>query len=110
MVTSLKAYYRLIRSIDGNASGLSGRKAARATRSAARSVLPEGTDTKIVVTANARAIRHFLNVRGGLEDDEEMRLVIAHSLKEVSKDAPSIFANFEAGEMPDGSPVVRKTS
>ena len=40
------------------------REKMRAIRSIARSVLPNATETKIVVTANARALRHFLKVRG----------------------------------------------
>jgi thymidylate synthase (FAD) len=33
-------------------------------RQAARSVLPNATETKIFVTANARALRHFIELRG----------------------------------------------
>ena len=38
----------------------------RAIFSAARSVLPNATDTKVLVTGNARALRHFLKIRGGI--------------------------------------------
>src|SRR5262249_36540115 len=33
-------------------------------RQAARSVLPNATETKIFVSANARALRHFIEMRG----------------------------------------------
>ncbi len=42
---------------------LSKKEFKRAIRSAARSVLPNATETKIVVTANARALRHFFEIK-----------------------------------------------
>ncbi|WP_445169517.1 FAD-dependent thymidylate synthase [Mycolicibacterium sp. Dal123E01] len=45
--------------------GLSERESLRASRSAARSLLPAATETKIFLSANALAIRRFLSQRGG---------------------------------------------
>ena len=42
-------------------------------REAARSVLPNATETKIFVTANARALRHFIEMRGDAAADVEIR-------------------------------------
>src|SRR4051794_4112542 len=42
-------------------------------RQAARSVLPNATETKIFVTANARALRHFFFLRGNLHAEDEIR-------------------------------------
>jgi thymidylate synthase (FAD) len=83
------------------------REYLREIRSAARSVMPEGTETKIAFTANARAIRHFLDIRGAIIGDEEMRLVGALLLEMVRKDAPALFEDFRVDELPDGSPIVR---
>lgn len=80
----------------------------RAIRSAARSVLPNATETKIMVTANARALRHFMTVRGAIVGDFEMRLVSAAFLSLLSEDAPSVFADFETTIHEDGLPIVRK--
>jgi thymidylate synthase (FAD) len=80
----------------------------RAVRTAARSVLPNATETKIFVTANARAIRHFLAVRGGIPGDEEMRSVSALLLETLSQEAPSLFSDFSIEQMADGSPIVRQ--
>ena len=44
-------------------------------REAARSVLPNATETKIFVTANARALRHFIEMRGDAAADVEIRKV-----------------------------------
>src|SRR5512143_4061281 len=43
-------------------------------RQAARSVLPNATETKIFVTGNARSWRHFLEMRGNPHADTEIRL------------------------------------
>jgi thymidylate synthase (FAD) len=88
--------------------GLTDREFLRANRSAARSLLPEATETKIVVSANARAIRHFLSQRGGIEGDEEMRVVSARILEHLRDDAPALFADFWIEAMADGSPIVRQ--
>jgi thymidylate synthase (FAD) len=78
----------------------------RAIRSAARSVLPNATETKIFVTANARAFRHFFRVRGALLGDEEMRRVSAALLKPLKVEAPALFADYEIDALSDGSPTV----
>lgn len=78
----------------------------RAIRSAARSVLPNATETKILMTANARALRHFLKVRGSIPGDEEMRRVAAEILKHLYEKAPSFFFDFNIEKLSDGSPTV----
>src|SRR4051812_22783926 len=42
-------------------------------RQAARSVLPNATETKVFVTANARALRHFIELRGSRHAETEIR-------------------------------------
>jgi len=78
-----------------NADSLSKKENMRALRSASRSILPNATETKIVVTANARAIRHFLNMRGSIDGDYEMRMVSEALYKIVSNDAPALFQDFQ---------------
>jgi thymidylate synthase (FAD) len=80
----------------------------RAVRSTARSVLPNATETKIWVTANARALRHFFSVRGTLAGDLEMRQVATETLRLVKKNAPSLFFDFDVETMSDGTPIVVK--
>jgi thymidylate synthase (FAD) len=76
----------------------------RAIRSAARSVLPNATETKIVVTANARSLRHFLEVRGSIEGDVEMRQVSGLVYSMLQQEAPSLISDFQNaaadGEIP----------
>ena len=80
----------------------------RAVRTAARSVLPNATETKIFFTANARAIRHFLAIRGGIPGDEEMRFVSALLLEALNHEAPALFSDFIIEKMADGTPIVHQ--
>jgi thymidylate synthase (FAD) len=89
-------------------NGISKKEMKRLIRSSARSVLPNTTETKIVMTANARALRHFLVVRGSIPGDEEMRIVCRELLKVLKKEAPALFRDFELSSMADGSPIVLK--
>lgn len=82
------------------------REAVRAIRSAARSVLPNATETAVVVTANARALRHFFKIRGDILGDEEMRCVAAALLELLRPEGPALFADFTVQQMADGMPLV----
>jgi thymidylate synthase (FAD) len=87
---------------------LQNREFTRAIRSAARSVLPNATETKIVVSTNARALRHFFEVRGAIVGDVEMREVSAAIFKLVEPDAPALFSDFSLTALPDATPVLRR--
>ncbi len=89
-------------------SDLSNKEFMRSIRSAARSLLPNATETKIVVTANARALRHFLEIRGGIVGDEEIRRYAAALLECLQVEAPALFGDFTREVLPDGTPIVRK--
>lgn len=88
---------------------LSKKEFKRAIRSAARSVLPNATETKIVVTANARALRHFFMIRGSIPGDIEMREVASALFKAIRPEAPSLFDDFVLGTLADGSPTLTHT-
>jgi thymidylate synthase (FAD) len=86
--------------LDPDADRTTRRKTAR---QAARSVLPNATETKIFVTANARALRHFLELRGGAGADFEIRL-LANRLHDVLlKESPNLFGDYERKPLPDGT-------
>jgi len=72
-------------------------------RQAARSVLPNATETKIFVTANGRALRHFIELRCSEFADVEIRKVAAKILEIMQKEAPNIFADYKWVELPDGT-------
>ena len=81
----------------------------KAIRQAARSVLPNATETKIFVTANVRALRHFIEMRGAIFADWEIRHLAIEMLKILQKEAPLLFGDFEIEELPDGTSVTVPT-
>ena len=74
-------------------------------RQAARSVLPNATETRIVVTGNYRSWRHFISMRATEHADAEIRTLAVECLKELQKVAPTAFGDFEITTMRDGSVV-----
>jgi thymidylate synthase (FAD) len=76
-------------------------------RQAARSVLPNATETIIFVTVNARALRHFIELRGSQWADPEIRKVAIKILRIMQKEAPHIFGDYRILRLPDGTEVAR---
>ena len=64
-------------------------------REAARGVLPNSTETKIVVTANARAWRTMLELRSSEGAEAEIRRCAIACLRLLSDEAPGFFSDFE---------------
>jgi len=75
----------------------------KAARQAARSVLPNATETKIFVTANARALRHFLEQRGSASAEPEIRKLAGIVLDVLQKDSPNLFGDYTRTALPDGT-------
>jgi thymidylate synthase (FAD) len=72
-------------------------------RQAARSVLPNATETKIFVTANARALRHFIEMRGSRHAEVEIRKLAIGVLRIMNEEAPHLFRDYELVPLPDGT-------
>ena len=72
-------------------------------RQAARSVLPNATETKIFVTANARALRHFIELRGSSAAEPEIRKVAVKILEIMQEEAPNMFGDISLVTLQDGS-------
>lgn len=64
-------------------------------REAARAVLPNATETKIVVTANARAWRTMLELRSSEGAELEIRRMAVKTLRLLQQEAPGFFSDFE---------------
>ena len=75
----------------------------KTARQAARSVLPNATETKITVTANARALRHFLEQRGSVHAEPEIRKLTNVLLELLVQDSPNLFGDYETTPLPDGT-------
>jgi thymidylate synthase (FAD) len=78
------------------------RKRARQT---ARSLLPNAAETKIVVTGNARAWRHFIELRGSPHAETEIRLLAIAVLRALQQEAPNLFNDYTV-ESKDGTETV----
>ncbi len=73
----------------------------------ARYILANATETKIVVTMNARSLLHFFNLRCCYRAQWEIRELAAKMLEEAKKVAPLLFKNAGAtcvatGRCPEG--------
>jgi thymidylate synthase (FAD) len=76
-------------------------------RQAARSVLPNATETKIFFTGNARALRHFIELRGSEHAEVEIRKVAVAVLKIMQKEAPNLFGDYTLEPLADGTFATR---
>ena len=74
-------------------------------RQAARAVLPNATETRIVVTGNYRAWRHFIAMRASEHADVEIRRLAIECLRQLVEVAPAVFADFEISTLADGTEV-----
>jgi thymidylate synthase (FAD) len=82
----------------------------RFLRTAARSVLPNATATALVMSANARSLRHLFQVRGDIIGDVEMRLFSTELFKIVQPEGPALFSGFRVQEYEDGLPILSHES
>jgi thymidylate synthase (FAD) len=74
-------------------------------RQAARAVLPNATETRIVVTGNYRAWRHFIAMRASEQADVEIRRLAIACLRQLVDVAPQAFSDFEIATLADGTEV-----
>jgi thymidylate synthase (FAD) len=101
---SQEAYVRLVELLKDKFKEVEDRTQRRKmARQAARSVLPNATETKIVVTANARAWRHFVEMRATAEADVEIRALAIEVLKQLQGRAPNLFGDYVIRQLADGT-------
>ncbi len=74
---------------------LAGTDRRKMVRQSARSVLPNACETKLFVTANARAWRHFVEMRGSAHADAEIRNLAVTIAKVLKEESPNIFGDIE---------------
>ncbi len=72
-------------------------------RQAARSILPNATESRIVVTGNFRAWRHFIGARATEHADVEIRALAVACLRVLREQAPVLFSDFQISTLSDGS-------
>jgi thymidylate synthase (FAD) len=105
--TSQTAYRDLADRLTGTFKDIPDRTLRRKkAREAARSVLPNATETKIFVTANARALRHFIEMRGDAAADVEIRRLAIAVCKVMQQEAPNLFGDYTMLDLPEGGQAV----
>jgi thymidylate synthase (FAD) len=103
---SLRAYGDLLEGLQRRFASVADPTARRKlARQAARSVLPNATETRIVVTGNYRAWRHFIAMRATEHADIEIRELAIECLRQLTRVAPNVFADFTVSRLADGSEV-----
>jgi thymidylate synthase (FAD) len=78
-------------------------------REAARGVLPNSTETKIVATGNARAWRTMLELRSSEGAELEIRRCAVAVLRLLTTEAPGFFSDFEIYVAGDRQEAARVT-
>lgn len=68
---------------------------------AARGCLPNETEAPILITANARAWRHFIAMRGSQFADEPIRRVAVKVAKILADECPPVLQDMTIGTLPD---------
>jgi thymidylate synthase (FAD) len=76
-------------------------------REAARGVLPNSTETKIVVTGNARAWRTMLELRSSEGAEFEIRRMAVTALRILQQEAAAFFSDFEVYVAADRAEAAR---
>jgi len=103
---SRAAYAELLRRLEAKFADQSNAILRRKqARQAARAVLPNATETRIVVTGNYRAWRHFIAMRASEHADVEIRRLAIACLRQLVDVAPAVFSDFEIATLADGTEV-----
>jgi thymidylate synthase (FAD) len=103
---SVDAYAELLAGLESRfADAPSATLRRKQARQAARAVLPNATETRIVVTGNYRAWRHFIGMRATEHADVEIRALAVECLRQLQKAAGAVFADFTISTLPDATSV-----
>ena len=96
VTSALESYVSLVDQLMGRYGWVDDKVHRRKmAREAARGVLPNSTETKIVVTGNARAWRTMLELRSSEAAELEIRRLAVAVLRVLQEEAPAFFSDFE---------------
>lgn len=103
---SVQAYRELLEGLEKKFADVGSSTLRRKqARQAARAVLPNATETRIVVTGNYRAWRHFIAMRATEHADVEIRALAVECLRQLQEVSPNVFADFTISRLEDGSEI-----
>ena len=69
--------------------------------------MPNATETYLFWSANARALRHYVEMRASEHADIEIRKVAVQILKIMQREAPNLFGDYRLIDLPDGTQEAR---
>lgn len=108
ITSAVESYISLVDSLMGRYSWVDDKVHRRKmAREAARGVLPNSTETKIVVTGNARAWRTMLELRSSEAAELEIRRLAVMVLRVMQEEAPAFFSDCEIYMAPDRREAAR---
>lgn len=81
----------------------------KTARQTARSVLPNACETKIFLTMNVRAIRHFVELRGSRHADWEIRRLANLMYEAMLEESPLLFRDYTTEKLEDGTYEIKTT-
>jgi len=103
---SVRAYTELLEGLERKFADIENATLRRKqARQAARAVLPNATETRIVVTGNYRAWRHFIAMRATEHADVEIRELAVECLRQLQRVAPNVFGDFTISTLADGTEI-----
>jgi thymidylate synthase (FAD) len=103
---SVKAYEELLEGLQKRFADVPNATLRRKqARQAARAILPNATETRIVVTGNYRAWRHFIAMRATEHADVEIRALAIECLRQLQREVPNVFNDFEIAKLEDGTEI-----
>jgi thymidylate synthase (FAD) len=103
---SVSAYNDLLKGLEEKFADVpSATLRRKQARQAARAVLPNATETRIVVTGNYRAWRHFIAMRASEHADVEIRGLAVECLRQLQAKVPNAFNDFTLSSLDDGTEV-----
>lgn len=97
---------KLMEAMGAKLETMSRTDARKAVNQAARACLPNETEAPIIVTANARAWRHAIDMRASKFADTTIRALFVEIAKGLKAAAPHIFSDHEIIDLPDGTQAV----
>ncbi len=102
-VVAVRAYRALmvLGEEECKAKGITGHRAKKMVREAARAVLPNMTPTSIVVTANHHAWFDWMAKRGTIHADQEIRALACEVLRQLKIVEPRIYWDWQVEELQD---------
>lgn len=108
MESAKNTYVALVEELMGRYAWVSDKVHRRKmAREAARGVLPNSTETKIVVTGNVRAWRTMLELRSSEGAELEIRRLALTVLRVMQQEAPAFFGDFVIYEATDKREAAR---